>query len=218
MEVCIHMPDGEYITIFVAHLIANFGDVNAGNTIRKKEVQELIRIMQPNRGTPHLLMGDFSAIAPHERMKASNLERYIANLQHEYKQHPESFLEYPSLDYVIPCIPYRYSQLLGPVLKVVKSLLLIIPPLYDLLVTLIRAPRGNLHLLYKEGYVDCFHQKNPHLDGLTAPTIALSGRFDYIFASTEMGQRLASCDVFDRADDIDGVSASDHLPVFAEFQ
>lgn len=70
----------------------------------------------------------------------------------------------------------------------------------------------------KEGYIDCFRDKNPRAEGLTAPTVALTARLDYIFASPELGNRLLACSVVERVEDTKGVDASDHLPVFAEFQ
>ena len=212
LEVSIELPDKEQVTIFVAHLFADFHS-SAGNKTRKKEIQELVQIMRRKRGTPHILMGDFSAVAPGERLKGSNLLRYVSGLQQEYNENQEAFLEPPSMSYIIPSPLDKFS----PFLKIVPNSRFL-SQCFDLVTNLIRAPHANLALLYKEGYIDCFRKKNPRAEGLTAPTVALAARLDYIFASPELENRLLSCSVIERAEDIKGEKASDHLPVLAEFR
>jgi len=216
LEVCVEEADGTQLTIFVAHLIADFGNRTAGDNIRKQEVRALLRLMQTKQGTPHLLMGDFSAIARHELLRASALLRYVIALQKEYKEDEKAFIEKPTLDYAMP-LP-KFILKFSPIFSLIaRSKLLCY--LFDLGVTRFRAPHGDLHLLYKAGYTDCFREKNkkPRLAGLTASTTALAARLDFIFASPEMAQRLTTCSVIEQAEDIKGVDASDHLPIFAEF-
>lgn len=142
LEVYIELPDKEQITIFVAHPIADFHS-SAGNKKRKKEIQELVQIMRRRRGKPHILMGDFSAAAPGERLKVSNLLRYVTDLQHKYKENREVFLEYPSMSYIIPSPLEKFS----PLLKIVPKFRFLSQS-FDLVTNLIRSPRANLALLY----------------------------------------------------------------------
>src|SRR6266496_4313092 len=77
LEACIEEKDGRKLTVFVAHLSASFYQARGGDGIRRREMHEILRIMAPKRGIPHLLMGDFNAIAPGDRLKASALLRYL---------------------------------------------------------------------------------------------------------------------------------------------
>ncbi len=73
LEACIEEEDGRKLTIFIAHLTTAFYQFRGGDGQRQLEVQKILRIMASKRGTPHLLMGDFNAIAPGDRLKASAL-------------------------------------------------------------------------------------------------------------------------------------------------
>jgi exodeoxyribonuclease III len=64
------------------------------------------------------------------------------------------------------------------------------------------------------GYVDCFRRVHPREPGYTYEAWAPWLRLDYVFASPSLAARLRRCEV------VDGTlaaSASDHLPVVAEF-
>lgn len=70
--------------------------------------------------------------------------------------------------------------------------------------------------LLRAGYVDCFRHLHPDDDGFTWMPGNLTTRYDYILADNLMAARLQSCQVID---DIPAVcTASDHLPLLAEFQ
>jgi exonuclease III len=70
--------------------------------------------------------------------------------------------------------------------------------------------------LLKAGYIDCFRRLHPHADGFTWMPGNLTTRYDYILADRPMAARLQACRVID---DIPAVcTASDHLPLLAEFQ
>jgi exonuclease III len=70
--------------------------------------------------------------------------------------------------------------------------------------------------LLKAGYVDCFRRLHPTADGFTWMPGNLTTRYDYILADSFMAAQLQSCRV---VDDIAAVcTASDHLPLLAEFE
>jgi endonuclease/exonuclease/phosphatase family metal-dependent hydrolase len=82
LEVCVEEPNGAQLTVFVTHLSAAFNRGWAGSHIRVREVQEILRIMEPLRaaGKPHLLMGDCNSLAPKDAFKASALLKYVVNM------------------------------------------------------------------------------------------------------------------------------------------
>lgn len=210
LEVCIE-EEGRKLTVFVTHLAAAFYRGRGGDGIRRREVREILRIMALKRGTPHLLIGDFNAIAPDDRLKASTLLRYLLDMDRRHQQNPDAHTEYPNLEFVVP-EPVRF---LNPFLRVIPRSKLL-SALFDGAGSLY-APRGSIALIYKAGYVDCFRYLNPHAWGFTCPARALAGRIDYIFASPELAGRLSACEVVTEGNGLRGEEASDHLPVLADF-
>lgn len=211
LEVCIEEKDGRELTVFVTHLAASFSEGRGGNGIRRREVQEILRIMSAKRGQPHLLIGDFNTIAPGDRLKASVLLRYVLEMDRRYQQNPYANIGHPYLDFVVP-EPLRFLE---PLMRVIpRSKVLSV--LFDWAGSLY-APRDSISLLRKAGYVDCYRRLNPGTQGFTCPASAPAGRIDYIFASPEVAERLAVCDVVTEGNGLRGDEASDHLPVVAEF-
>src|SRR6266705_5188087 len=102
LEACIEEEDGRKLTVFVTHLAAAFYRGRGGDGIRRREVQEILRIMVSKRGTPHLLIGDFNAIAPGDHLKASALLRYLIIMDKQYRRNPHEDFEHPNLDSVVP--------------------------------------------------------------------------------------------------------------------
>jgi endonuclease/exonuclease/phosphatase family metal-dependent hydrolase len=212
LEVCVREQDGSELTIFVTHLSASFArSGRGGDSIRRWEVRQILRMMESKRGTPHLLMGDFNSIAPGDDLKGSRLLRYLIKMDRLHAQNPEEAAGHPHLNFVVP-----------PSLRFLDPLLLQIPrsrllsALFDRAVSLYTA-RGTLRLLRNAGYVDSFRRASPHSSGFTCPARAPSGRIDYIMASPELAGRLAACYVLTEGDGVFGYQASDHLPVLAEF-
>jgi endonuclease/exonuclease/phosphatase family metal-dependent hydrolase len=210
-EACIEEEDGRKLTVFITHLAAAFSRGRGGDHIRRREVQEILRIMAPNRGTPHLLMGDFNAIAPGDPLKASMLMRYLLATDLRRRQNLHTTFGYPHMNFVVPG-PLRF---LNPLLRVIPSNN-VLSALFDRAASLY-APRGSISMLLKAGYIDCFRCANPKDLGFTCPAASLAGRIDYIFASPELAERLTTCFVVTGGNGLRGDEASDHLPVFAEF-
>jgi endonuclease/exonuclease/phosphatase family metal-dependent hydrolase len=211
LEACIEEEDGRKLTVFVTHLAAAFYRGRGGDGIRRREVREILRIMASKRGTPHLLIGDFNAIAPGDRLKASILLRYLLDMDRRHQQNPDANAEYPNLEFVVP-EPVRF---LNPLLRVIPRSKLL-SALCDGAGSLY-APRGSIALLYKAGYVDCFRHMNPHAWGFTCPARAPAGRIDFIFASPELAGRLSASEVVIEGNGLRSEEVSDHLPVVADF-
>jgi endonuclease/exonuclease/phosphatase family metal-dependent hydrolase len=78
-----------------------------------------------------------------------------------------------------------------------------------------RVPRRALKPLLKAGYVDCFRELHPEEDGFTLPSVHPQVRLDYVFAAPSLTGALRECRVITSPKAL--TSASDHLPVLAEF-
>jgi exodeoxyribonuclease-3 len=79
-----------------------------------------------------------------------------------------------------------------------------------------RVLRRALKLLLAAGYVDCFRALHPGEHGFTLPAQRPSIRLDYIFADPALAPHLRACRVVSEPAAVK--TASDHLPVLAEFQ
>ena len=211
LEVCVEEPDGNQFTVFVTHLTASFNNGRAGDSIRRHEIREILRIMAPLQGTPHLLMGDFNALAPGDDLKGSILLRYIVDRDSRRKQDAKGSIGYPYLNFVVP----PAFHIFNPILRAIPRSRLL-SAIFDKLVTLY-APRSSIGLLLKAGYTDSFRCMNPYTAGFTCPAGAPAGRIDYIFASPEMARRLSTCKILTEGNGVSGDKASDHYPVLAEF-
>jgi len=187
LEACIEEKDGRKLTVFVAHLSASFYQARGGDGIRRREIQEILRIMAPKRGIPHLLMGDFNAIAPGDRLKASALLRYLITMDLQYRRNPHEDFGHPNLDAVVP-EPLRFLYPLLQTIPRSKVLCALIDEAGSLY-----ASRGSISMLREAGYIDCFRYTNPYDPGFTCPAAAPAGRIDYIFASPEIAGRLSRC-------------------------
>jgi endonuclease/exonuclease/phosphatase family metal-dependent hydrolase len=211
LEVCLQEPGGRRITVFVIHLSASFSKGRAGDSIRRRETRELLRILADKAGTPHLVMGDFNTLPPGEPFKASELLRYIVQVDERYRNNQAALHGHPYLNFVVP----------GP-LRIFNPLLRLIPQapllsaLFDRAASLY-APRTSIRLLLQSGYVDCFRRVNPGDPGFSCPAAAPAGRIDYILASPELAENLTGCYIPTGSAGLSGDQASDHFPVVADF-
>lgn len=212
LEVSLEEASGERLTVFVNHLIASFWQGRGGDAPRRKEVRAILEVLRAN-GEPHVLMGDFNALAPGDRLQASKLVDYLAGVDRRYKNKKRALVHYghPSLNYIVP-----------PPLRFVTPLLRLIPRSRILSVLCdeagsLYAPRTSIALLTAAGYVDCFRYQNPRAWGFTCPSANPAGRIDYLFANPLLATRLQACKVVEGNDEVCGKDASDHLPIMAEF-
>lgn len=211
LEVRVEEKHGEWLTVFVTHLTADFAKRGTASKARRQEIQEILRILGHHRGTRHLLMGDFNSLAPRERLKGSFFLQYATKPDLYYQLKPDPSLKAPDLDFVVPSAFHFINPLLKlvPESKVLSVLLDGVDAFY--------APSGGIELLQKAGYVDCFRSLYPDQQGFTWPAPLPAGRVDFIFASPELAQGLLAAKVVLEGEGISATQASDHLPVFAEF-
>lgn len=212
LEASIAVPTIGPLTVFVAHLTADFFHGNEGNRIRRLEMEKILCLMKAKRGTPHLLMGDFNTIAPGDKLQASYMLRHL--LRENKKYYDKLKVQYPS---------YIHNQgkralIRRIALRIIGTSLLSTPLSRKLLNTF--SPlfaQGGIELLQRAGYVDCFRRVHPHSLGFTCPAAAPSGRIDYIFVSSELAPLLTDCDIVLSGNGVYAEQASDHIPVVADF-
>ncbi len=207
LEATVQEPSGSSLTAFVLHLTANFHKGKESNLIRRQEIEETLRLMQAYQGLPHLVMGDFNSISPHDPFKASIL---LTHMMKQFQQQSPPPNSYDPKRRKAP-LPFRIIRRLMPVLlrhKLSRFLMDQVSPAYA---------RGGIDLLLQAGYADCFRTINPKDLGFTFHSAALCGRIDYIFASPELAPRLCNSHVIHSGGNAQGEDASDHLPVYAAF-
>lgn len=210
LEVGLEEESGERLAVFVNHLTASFAVGRGGDGLRRKEVRAILNVLRANR-EPHVLMGDFNALAPGDRFKASRLLSYLIEVDRRWKKRTPEHFGHPSLDGVVP-----------PQLRFFNPLLRLIPrsrvlsALFDEAGSLY-APRTSIGLFMEAGYVDCFRYQNPRAWGFTCPAANPAGRIDYLFANPLLATRLRACRVVEGNGNVSGKDASDHLPIMADF-
>ncbi|HET8913341.1 MAG TPA: endonuclease/exonuclease/phosphatase family protein [Ktedonobacteraceae bacterium] len=212
LEVTLEEANGQQITAFVTHLSAAFSQGWAGSGLRGREVKELLVRMSARQGTPHLIMGDFNEMAPGDLFQATNLLSYVIKLDSQRVVNKAMLEGHPHLDYVVP---KQLRPMLEPILQSLPE-----NPLFQAIfnqVAGIYAPRQDIGKLLKAGYVDCFRTRNPRAKGFSCPAAQPAGRIDYIFANPELATRLRDCDIVLEGNGIRADTASDHLPIWADF-
>ncbi|HLZ62371.1 MAG TPA: endonuclease/exonuclease/phosphatase family protein [Ktedonosporobacter sp.] len=210
LEVGVEEANGQVLTVFVTHLTAAFNRGRGGGHIRQREAKAIIEIMEPLRqqGKPHVLMGDFNSLAPGDSFKASNLLRYIVQMDTQ-RNDSALFDGNPQLNSVVP----PQLRFLNPLLRAIPRSK-VLTNLFDAAATFY-APRASIRLIREVGYVDCYRQAHPGEEGFTCPAAAPAGRIDYIFASPDVASRLEDCYEIVEGDGMPGNHASDHLAVAA---
>jgi endonuclease/exonuclease/phosphatase family metal-dependent hydrolase len=77
-------------------------------------------------------------------------------------------------------------------------------------------PRWALRSLLDAGYIDCFRELHPKEEGFTFPSPRPQVRLDCVFATPPLAEALRGCQVITGPAKV--ASASDHLPLLAEFE
>jgi len=211
LEVYIEEAGEKPLTLFVVHLTSRFHKGRESNRIRRREVQEILRIAASKRGFPHVILGDFNSVAPGEPVKGSSLLRYFLSLHQARRQKSVSFVPHAVRRIRHSLRRALFKRAMQTIVrsKVLSRIVDLISPVYA---------QGGFDLLFKAGYVDCFRQANPRSPGFTCFAALPAGRIDFIFASPELAQRLSNSQVVMEGEGVNGAEASDHLPVYAEFE
>lgn len=221
------------VGIHCLHLAARFGERNKGEARRIRELGAVLTDIAHEAPLPHMLIGDFNALAPGDDILATEFFRRMNDLRRA------GLLVAGSNGTLMPLAPdhdgdgpevedrWRRAgvdpRLIGgiPVLpRVVSPLTAGVPvsrAMNRLLGRLIE--RWTVERLISEGYVDCYREVHPRARGLTCATWQLAARVDYVFATPDLAGNVLNADVVGGRTWPDGDAdvASDHFPVVADF-
>lgn len=215
------------------HLAARFGERSKGEVRRGRELASILADVDADPPMPHLLMGDFNALAPGDHLGATAFFRRMSELRraNAVVRHTtglvgpravddddpiagdvaDAWLRAgvdPGLDVGIPVLPF-----------VVYPLTAMVPrsrAVDRVLGSMI--PRWTVERLLDGGYIDSFRALHPRAEGFTCATWCPAARIDYVFADERMAARLRRCEVVGsrRWPDRETLRASDHHPLVAE--
>jgi endonuclease/exonuclease/phosphatase family metal-dependent hydrolase len=222
-----HIPE---LHLHSVHLAARFGERKKGEERRRRELDALLGDLAEAGDAPHLIAGDFNALAPGDHVEATAFFARMGELRRarvlvrqanglvapkrvgEDAAVDEAWLRAgidPRLDVGIPVLPFVVYPLtaLLPRSRAVDRLLGG------------TIERGTIARLLDSGYVDCFRELHPRAHGYTCATWMPAARIDYFFADPVMAATLRRCEVVGSRQwaDREASIASDHHPVVAEF-
>ncbi len=213
IEAVLDIPGEEqYWHIYVGHLTANFFQGYAAEKHREREVKEYIAIMGSARKQkrPHLLLGDFNALAPGEMFRVNKLIQAVTQFDQERKLANEKAQGLPHLNYIIPPALRPFAPLIRGIANT--------KPLAAAMNTAVNSliPRKASRALLDTDYIDCLAMYyGPKDVPPTCPNPQPAGRIDYIWADIRAALRVKQCKVINSDDIPEARTASDHLPVVA---
>jgi len=221
------------VRVHCVHLAARFGERANGEVRRMAELDRILGDITRLDDLPHLLCGDFNAIAPGDLVAASRfLGRLVELRRAGVLERGADGLHGPRI---------RAGELdpdldeLWRAVHVPDHLDVSVPRLPALVFTVARGlPRGpvvdrllnvgierwSVQRLLDLGYTDCYRSRHPRAAGYTCATWSPSARIDYVFAEDRVAARLVDCQVIGgrSAPDPEVLVASDHFPVVADFR
>ena len=223
-----------HLRLHCVHLAARFGERSKGEVRRGRELSAVLGDIDAEQAMPHVLLGDFNALAPGDHLGATGFFRRMGELRraNAVVRHTsglvgpraiedddplsaevaEAWLRAgvdPRLDVGIPVLPFVVYPL--------TSMLPRSRAVDRVLGSMI--PRWTVERLLDRGYTDSFRALHPRADGYTCATWCPAARIDYVFADEQVAPRLRRCEVVGsrRWPDRETLTASDHHPVAAEF-
>ena len=189
LEAHVVLPGGETLRVYCAHL--NAFASSGGERRRVREMEAILSAIAPHTDEPHLLFGDFNALAPGDSIVLERVTAHIANR-----------VTRAEVGRVRPRRPLTFGRLLDSGIS------------RGLLVPETLLPRMLIRHVLEAGYSDCYRGMHPDVPGFTFPAPDPALRLDYIFAPAGMRVRLLGCDVVDLPQT---TIASDHRPLVARF-
>lgn len=219
------------LRLHAVHLAARFGERAKGEARRMRELTAVLAGVRQGGDMPHVLIGDFNALAPRDDVAATAFFRRMAELRRARvlerqanglvgprrrgeldEEIDAAWLSAgidPGLDVGIPQLPPAFY----PVTALVPRSAALDRALGRLI------ERWTVSHLLDAGYVDCYRKVHPRAAGFTCATWQPAARIDYVFAEPSMASLLSRCEVVGsrRWSDADAMRASDHHPLVAEF-
>jgi endonuclease/exonuclease/phosphatase family metal-dependent hydrolase len=219
------------IRVHNLHLAARFGERANGEERRMRELGAILGDIRRSGNAPHLLLGDFNAVAPGDVVAARDFFARLSELRRAGlmvrgldglmgprgrtaavdRALDEAYLAAgidPALEAGLPRLPWIVGSI-GGVLPRTQVIDRVLNRFIE---------RWCIPHLLQAGYTDCYRALHDDR-GYTCATWMPAVRVDYVFADGALAERLRSCEVVggDRHPEPAAAAASDHFPVLAEF-
>jgi endonuclease/exonuclease/phosphatase family metal-dependent hydrolase len=236
LEVWVALPSGSPLTelgLHTVHLTAAFHRRGRAEPERVRELAAVRAHAACRPETPHLVLGDFNAVAPGDRVKATDFFAQINQWRRTGVLREAGVLGPipPGLSHMRWWQDTEAETIIDELPEAVRSGLPRLPwlvhPLLEVLprgeatdaVLAALLPRAAVRSMLQAGYVDCLRALHPRADSFTCPTYQPAVRIDYFFASRDLAAGLVKCEVVGRSGELAALArrASDHFPVVAEF-
>lgn len=214
------------------HLAARFGERNKGETRRLRELGALLSDIGASTA-PHLVTGDFNALAPGDHLEATAFFARMGELRRAKAvvRHANGLVAPRAADSADSSEDIDAAWLAAGVDPRLDVGIPVLPfPVYPLTALLPRSrtvdrmlgrtiPRTTVARMLEAGYTDTFRRLHPRAAGYTCATWMPAARIDYVFADPTMAEAVSRVEVIGsrRWPDREAVIASDHFPVVAEF-
>jgi endonuclease/exonuclease/phosphatase family metal-dependent hydrolase len=238
LEVLVQAPPGSWPSEFylhTVHLTAAFHRRGRAEPERVRELAAVRTHAAADTERPHLILGDFNAVAPGDGVKATEFFAQINQWRRSGVlkgagalgsvppglSHLRWWQDAETRDAVVEELPEAVRSGLPRLPWLVHPLLEVLPrgEATDAVLSAL-LPRAAVRSMLRAGYTDCLRTLHPRASGFTCPTYQPAVRIDYVFASRALAERLTRCEVAGRSGDLAPVArrASDHFPLLAEFQ
>jgi endonuclease/exonuclease/phosphatase family metal-dependent hydrolase len=226
-------PDSRFprLGVHTVHLTAAFQRRGRAEPDRLRELGAIREQARAKPVIPHLILGDFNSMAPGDGIHATD----FLGLLSEWRR-TGVLDEVGALGPVPASVramrwwrdPGRSAAEVSEVARAgIPRLPWLVHPLIEMVPrgegtdALVAAlmPRAAVRSMIDAGYVDCLRRVDETSESFTCPTYLPAVRIDYIFATSDLADRLVSCGVGAQDDALAAVAklASDHFPVVADF-
>jgi endonuclease/exonuclease/phosphatase family metal-dependent hydrolase len=238
LELWVRPPPGSQLTqlcIHTVHLTAAFHRRGRAEPERVRELAAVRGHAAAHPEAGHLVLGDFNAVAPGDRVRATD---FFARINQWRRSgvlegagaigpvppglaHLRWWQDAEARDAIVEELPEAVRSGLPRLPWLVHPLLEVLPR-GDATDAVLGAllPRAAVRSMLRAGYTDCLRSLHPRAGAFTCPSYQPAVRIDYIFATKRLAERLLRCEVVGRSGELAEVArrASDHFPVMAEFR
>lgn len=238
MELWIESPPGSQLAQLCLHTVHLTAAFHRRGRAEPERVRELAAVRAHSAAHPeveHLVVGDFNAVAPGDRIQATEFFAQINQWRRSGVlqgvgalgpvppglTHMRWWRDAEAGDAIVEELPEAVRSGLPRLPWLVHPLFEVLPrgEVTDAVLGAL-LPRAAVRSMLRAGYVDCLRSLHPRASSFTCPTYRPSVRIDYVFASRDLAERLTRCEVVGRSGDLAALArrASDHFPVLAEFE
>ncbi|MGH7642706.1 MAG: endonuclease/exonuclease/phosphatase family protein [Candidatus Dormibacteria bacterium] len=238
LEIWLERPPGSRLPPLCLHTVHLTAAFHRRGRAEPERVRELTAVRGHAAAHPeadHLILGDFNAVAPGDRVRATEFFAQINQWRRSGVleeagalgpvppglAHLRWWQDAEARGAIVEELPEAVRSGLPRLPWLVHPLLEVLPR-NDATDAVLGAllPRAAVRSMLRAGYVDCLRSLHPRASAFTCPSYQPAVRIDYIFASKALAERLIRCEVVGRSGELASVArrASDHFPVLAEFR